>query len=103
MSATSFSYVENQIEMWGYDRKIIQNGKVLGQAIKTAEETVELLSAINSQQDDEITDAIGDIGVTLIMICAQRGISFTECLNAAYESIKDRKGTLTPAGVFVKG
>ena len=99
---TTFSYVENQIEMWGYDRKIVQNGKVLGQAIKTAEETVELLAAINNQQDDEITDAIGDIGVTLIMICAQRGISFTECLSAAYQSIKNRKGYLTPEGVCVK-
>jgi phosphoribosyl-ATP pyrophosphohydrolase len=95
--------VENKIEIWGYARGIIQHGKPMGQAIKTLEEVTELLAAINAGDNpEEITDAIGDIGVTLLMICAQRGITFTECLEAAYECIKDRKGMLLPSGVFVK-
>lgn len=99
---TTFADIENKIEMWGYARGIIQHGKPLGQAIKTAEECVELLDAINRNDDEAITDALGDVGVTLLMICAQRGITFTECLNAAFEQIKHRKGTLLPSGVFVK-
>jgi hypothetical protein len=30
------------------------------------------------------------------------GTSVTECLAGAYNEIKDRKGTLTPEGIFVK-
>jgi NTP pyrophosphatase (non-canonical NTP hydrolase) len=74
----------------------------MSQAIKTLEECTELLDAINRKDDAAITDAIGDIGVTLLMICAQRGVTFTECLSAAYDQIKDRKGHMTPEGVFVK-
>jgi hypothetical protein len=29
-------------------------------------------------------------------------VPLTECMRAAWEQIKDRKGTLTPDGVFVK-
>lgn len=98
----TYSHVENQIEMWGHARQIIPNGKILSQAIKTLEECTELLDAINRKDGEDITDAIGDIGVTLIMICAQRGVPFTKCLEAAYEQIKDRTGHMTPEGVFVK-
>ena len=99
---STFADIENKIEIWGYARGIIQHGKPLGQAIKTAEEVVELLDAINKNDDQEITDAIGDIVVTLLMICAQRKVTLTECATAAYESIKYRTGTLLPSGVFVK-
>lgn len=98
----SFSYLENLIEMWGRELQIIQNGKPMGQAIKTAEEVVELLAAINAENREETIDAIGDIVVTLIMICAQIGVTIPQCMEAAYESIKDRKGYLLPTGVFVK-
>lgn len=98
----SFAYLENLIEMWGRDLQIIQNGKPMGQAIKTAEEVVELLAAINAQNHEETMDAIGDIIVTLVMICAQIGVTIPQCMEMAYESIKDRKGYLLPTGVFVK-
>ena len=98
----SFADIENKIEMWGYDRGIIQNGKPMGQAIKTGSEFIELLDAINLNDRDAIIDAIGDVGVTLLMQCAIQKISFTECLEAAFEQIKDRKGFLRPDGVFVK-
>jgi hypothetical protein len=32
----------------------------------------------------------------------RQGITLTECLEGAYNEIKDRKGTLLPSGVFVK-
>jgi uncharacterized protein YabN with tetrapyrrole methylase and pyrophosphatase domain len=98
----SFQYIENEIEIWGYARGIIQNGKPMGQALKTREEAYELIEAIAQDNRTEIIDAIGDIGVTLLMQCAIQKVSFTECLEAAYKQIKDRKGYLRPDGVFVK-
>ena len=98
----SWAYYENQTEIWGYARGIIQNGKPMGQAIKTLEETTELLDAINKGDNEAIKDAVGDIFVTLLMQCAIQGFTATEALEAAYEQIKDRKGFLTPEGIFVK-
>lgn len=98
----SWSYYENEIEVWGHARGIIQNGKPMGQAIKTLEETTELIDAINKGDKDAIKDAVGDIFVTLLMQCAIQGFTATEALEAAYQQIKDRKGFLTPEGIFVK-
>lgn len=99
---SSFADIENKIEVWGYDRGIIQNGKPMGQAIKTGSEFIELLDAINLNDREAIIDGIGDIGVTLLMQCAIQKISFTECLEAAYAQIQFRKGFLRPDGVFVR-
>jgi phosphoribosyl-ATP pyrophosphohydrolase len=98
----SYEYIQNEIEIWGHARGIIKNGKPLGQALKTLEETTELIQAIVQDDRTEIIDAIGDIGVTLLMQCAIQGVTFTECLEAAYKQIKDRKGYLRADGVFVK-
>jgi phosphoribosyl-ATP pyrophosphohydrolase len=98
----SYAYLENDVEMWGYARGIIQNGTALGQAKKTLEETNELLAAIAINDRAEIIDAIGDIVVTLIMQCGIQKVTLTECLEAAYNQIKDRKGFLNADGIFVK-
>ena len=98
----SFDELENAVHAWGWARGIIQNGKPLGQAIKTLEETTELLDAINRGDMPDIKDAIGDVLVTLIMVCGTLGLELTPCLELAYREIKDRKGTLRPDGVFVK-
>ena len=98
----SWSYYENEVEIWGQARGIIQNGKPIGQAIKTLEETTELLDAINKGDKEAIKDAVGDIFVTLLMQCAIQGFTATEALAAAFKQIKDRKGYLTPQGIFVK-
>lgn len=44
---------------------------------------------------------MGDIFVTLIILCKQLGIEPQECLELAYEKIKDRQGK-TINGTFVK-
>ncbi len=98
----SWSYYENEIEIWGHARGIIQNGKPMGQAIKTLEETTELIDAINKDDKDAIKDACGDVLVTILMQCAIQGFTATEALAAAFGQIKDRKGFLTPEGIFVK-
>jgi hypothetical protein len=36
------------------------------------------------------------------MVCAVLNLDLVQCLNGAYNEIKDRKGYLTKEGVFVK-
>ena len=98
----SYAQLEMNVLHWGERRGIVQNGKPMGQAIKTLEEVTELLDAINKDDREATIDAVGDVVVTLIMVCATLDLDLTECLGAAYEQIKDRKGYLTPEGVFVK-
>lgn len=98
----SYAEYEMQVVRWGEARGIVQNATAMSQAIKTLEETTELLAAINKKNLDETKDAIGDIVVTLIMVCAVLDLDLVQCLKGAYNEIKDRKGYLTKEGVFVK-
>lgn len=98
----SYTAYEMKVLSWGDARGITKNGKPLGQAIKTLEETTELLDALNRGNLDDTKDAIGDIVVTLIMLCATLDVDLTQCLAGAYNEIKDRRGYLTPQGVFIK-
>jgi phosphoribosyl-ATP pyrophosphohydrolase len=98
----SYSYYEMEVVRWGEARGIVQNGTAISQAIKTLEETTELLDALNRKNLADTRDAIGDVVVTLLMVCAILDINLTDCLKDAYEEIKDRKGYLTPEGTFIK-
>jgi hypothetical protein len=49
-----------------------------------------------------MSDAYGDILVTLIMGCACADLNLVSCLEGAYSEIKDRKGYLNANGIFVK-
>ncbi len=98
----SYAEVEMKIVQWGEARGIVQNATAMSQAIKTLEETKELLDAINKKNIEEAKDAVGDIVVTLIMVCAVLDINLVDCVKGAYNEIKDRKGHLTKEGVFVK-
>jgi NTP pyrophosphatase (non-canonical NTP hydrolase) len=94
--------VNKQIEKWFWDRGITENGKPMAQAIKTLEETTELLDALNKNDVVETIDAIGDIYVTLMGVCLTHGLDLKTCVESAYDEIKDRTGYLTPEGTFVK-
>jgi t-SNARE complex subunit (syntaxin) len=87
---------------WGEARGIVKNGKAISQAIKTLEETTELLDAINRNNLEDAKDAIGDVVVTLIMVCAILDVNLVDCLRGAYTEIQYRKGYLTPEGTFIK-
>jgi len=49
-----------------------------------------------------MVDSYGDVLVTLVIGAALADVDLTRCLQAAYEQIKDRRGTLRADGVFVK-
>jgi len=94
--------INQKIDKWMYDRKIPENGKPMAQAIKTLEETTELLAALNNGDKAETMDAVGDIYVTLRGVCLTAGFSFDDCIHQAYNEIKDRTGYMNSAGTFVK-
>jgi len=90
------------VEQWARDRKIIPNSNPLSQLMKTVSELGELADATLKSQRDGVIDGVGDVLVTLIIYANLQGVSLEECLASAYDTIKDRRGTLTPEGVFVK-
>lgn len=98
----TYSELETLVNQWGLDRGIIQHSNNMAQAIKTLEEVGELLESIHKGDLDAQKDAYGDILVTLIIGCSAAGFSLLECLDGAYEEIKDRRGYLDASGVFVK-
>jgi NTP pyrophosphatase (non-canonical NTP hydrolase) len=98
----TFEQLKVDVVQWASDRRIIPNSKPHSQLLKALSEMGELCDAENTGDTLEIKDAVGDALVCLINYCALREIDIVECLNGAYETIKDRKGTLLPNGVFVK-
>lgn len=50
----------------------------------------------------KLVDDYGDIFVTLVMGAENEGIDVRSSIAAAYNEIKDRRGTLMPNGKFVK-
>lgn len=62
----------------------------------------ELFDAIVKQDKAAQKDAYGDILVTLIIGATIANLDILDCLESAYAEIKDRKGHLTPQGIFVK-
>lgn len=98
----SYRILELDVLRWAEARKIIPNSTPLAQAIKTTEEVAELLKALSKGNHEEAVDAYGDVLVTLIIGAALLDVDLVECLSKAYNVIKDRKGTLTKDGIFVK-
>jgi len=98
----SYADIELKVVRWGEARGIVQNSNPKAQAKKTAEELQELFDAIEANDKEAMIDAYGDILVTLVMGCATADLDLVTCFNHAYDQIKDRKGYLTPEGIFVK-
>ena len=91
--------VEEIVE-WGQQRGINNPDK---QTIKLMEECGELAHEISRGHyyTEGIKDAIGDIGVVLIILADILNLDFITCLNMAYDEIKNRCG-VTVDGGFIK-
>jgi len=100
--AKSLDSYKDLIRGWSHDRGIIANGKVLAQISKHFEESTEILDAYSKQDEEAMIDAIGDTFVTLCNIALTSGLDINECVDKAWNEIKDRKGYLREDGVFVK-
>ena len=99
--------IQKQIDLvrdWGAERNIIgryAKATIYTQFDKFLEESGELDVAITNDKHDEITDGIGDTAVTLILLAELHGVTFEDCLEWAYNEIKNRSGKMED-GQFVK-
>ena len=92
------SYV-SRIKQWHHDRNLIDGANDKDQVCKLIQEVGELSD--NVCKGRNVADDIGDCIVVLINIAERNKLSITECLEQAYNDIKDRKGRMID-GVFVK-
>lgn len=88
------------IAVWGQEHGIDNPDK---QTVKLLEECGELAhEVVRNRYNSKLTeDAIGDIGVVLIILADMLGYDFGDCLRLAYNEIKDRTGK-TVDGSFIK-
>ena len=100
MNTNNINYTIEKIKDWAIDRNL-HTGNPVGQVAKLFEEGGELAKAINKNKVDDIKDGICDVIVVLTVLSLQLDIDIAECINLAYEEIKDRKGKLVN-GVFIK-
>ena len=84
---------------WHVDRNLIEGSTDKQQFMKLHEEVGELCESIGNGTD--IRDDVGDIMVVLFNMATRNGYTLAECLEVAYNDIKDRKGKMVE-GVFVK-
>jgi len=111
----NYKDLENLVIDWAEDRDIFANSNPIKQIGKTQEELDETLEALNklsllsnpqnliakSEAMAEVKDGIGDMIVTIILLSEMVGVKMEDCLQAAYDEIKDRKGKMVD-GLFVK-
>lgn len=98
----SYAETEMKVIQWSEARKIIPNSTPMAQAMKAVEEINELVDALINDNREEAIDAVGDTVVCLINVCALLDVDLVNCLKAAYEQIKDRRGYMNAEGIFVK-
>jgi len=107
-----YEELKEKIVQWGKDRNIFEFSTPIKQLHKTQEELDETMNALVAFADaktekakekamEEVIDGIGDMGVTLMMLCHKVDVDFVECLASAYDVIKDRKGKMIN-GLFVR-
>lgn len=92
--------LEQSIVEWSAARGILTNGKAETQCLKLMSELGEL--ADNLAKGRDVKDDIGDCFVVLTNIARLCNTTLEECVNLAYNEIKDRQGFLNANGSFIK-
>lgn len=98
----TYADLELSVIRWAEQRRIIPNSTPQAQLLKALSEMGELADATTKGNRADAMDGVGDVLVCLINYCALQDFNMVDCLEMAYNQIKDRKGTLLPSGVFVK-
>ena len=91
--------LEQAVIQWHYDRNLINGATDKDQVLKLIQEVGELSDNVCKGQD--IRDDCCDIMVVLINIMERNRVSMEECLEVAYNDIRNRKGRMVD-GIFVK-
>ena len=89
------------IRMWADNRGLYDKGDPKTQYIKLIEEVGEIGRAILKQDTDGVVDGIGDAVVVLTNLAELVGVPIEECIEAAYDEIKNRTGKMVN-GTFKK-
>lgn len=89
------------IRTWANDRGLYDGGDPKTQALKLVEEVGETCRAILKEDAKEMVDGIGDCVVVLTNLAELIGTPIEECIDIAYNEIKDRKGKMNN-GTFKK-
>ena len=107
----NFEELRTNVEEWADDKDLLHSENADKQFMKFIEEVFEFKSemdvyfdgaeTLKSLNKEYMEDEMGDIFVTLIVLCNQLGIDCVECLEMAYEKISKRKGK-TVNGLFIK-
>lgn len=98
----NLNHLENLVRLWAQDRGIYEHSTPQAQTLKAMSELGELADNILKGRHEAAKDDIGDVIVCLINVAAMTGTNLSECLQQAWDDIKDRKGRMMPGGAFVK-
>lgn len=91
----------DRIRTWAEARNLIEGSKPVNQVSKLVEELGELATGVNKGKMDLIADGIGDAVVVLTILAKQCNMNIEDCIDIAWNEIKDRKGKMVD-GIFVK-
>ena len=107
----TFEQLQEKVLSWADDKDLIHAENADKQFMKFIEEVFEFKSELDMWMYggdilkpinlEHVKDEMGDVFVTLIILCEQIGIDPVECLSMAYEKIRKRKGC-TINGQFIK-
>ena len=89
----------DKIMKWHEDRNLIEGSTDKDQVLKLQQELGELSDSVCKQKD--MKDDLGDMMVIMLNIMKRNDYTIEECLQIAYNDIKDRKGRMVD-GIFVK-
>lgn len=111
MNNKSFGELKELVLEWADDKDLLHKENADKQFMKFIEEVFEFKTEMDSYKKDvgemknlsysKAQDEMGDIFVTLIILCEQLELDPTVCLSVAYEKISKRRGK-TINGQFIK-
>lgn len=90
-----------RIRRWAQMRGLYENGDPYTQFLKLQEESGELAQGLLKKRPHEVKDAIGDMYAVLVNLAHLSGFRIEDCIDSAWNEIKDRKGEMVN-GTFVK-
>ena len=91
----------DKIRLWANERGLYSAGDTKTQTLKLMEEAGEICRAVLKVDKKATMDGIGDCVVVLTNLAELAGTSIEECIDLAYEEIKNRTGKMSN-GTFKK-
>ena len=91
----------DKIRMWANDRGLYSAGDTKTQTLKLMEEAGEICRAVLKVDKQATMDGIGDCVVVLTNLAELAGTSIEDCIDLAYDEIKNRTGKMSN-GTFKK-